>query len=124
MGNEKNNKKSIIKDIGILLCVIIPLLFIIIGGVMWRNDRFDGTLMAVLFPALFFGIISGWATLLFVSNIFKSSAILWIIFTCLIFILTVAFYLLEMKTAFIVVMAIPIGLVLLLVLINWIAGAL
>ena len=123
MSDKKNKNKSLLKDIGILLCVWGPLLFIIIGGIMWRNDRFDGTLMEVLFPALFLGFISGFATLIFISNIFQYSTVLWIVSAGLVFIATAALYLLGMTTALTVVMCVPIVLVLLMVLVKWIAGS-
>ena len=90
---------------------------------MWRNDRFDGTLMEVLFPALFLGFISGFATLIFISNIFQYSTVLWIVSAGLVFIATAALYLLGMTTALTVVMGVPIVLVLLMVLVKWIAGS-
>ena len=54
MAND-NKKKSLIKDIAIVLCVWIPLLFIIVGGIIWIDGGFYGTLMEQLFPAIFFG---------------------------------------------------------------------
>lgn len=121
--NNKNKGKSLAKDIGILLLVWVPLLFIIIGGLIWKNDGFDGTIMEELFPALFFGFIAGFATLCFVSNIFKGSTPLWVVATLLVFAATVALYLLELTTALCIVVGIPIVLLLLLGLIKWIAGS-
>lgn len=121
--NNKNKGKSLAKDIGMLLLVWVPLLFIIIGGLIWKNDGFDGTIMEELFPALFLGFIAGFATLIFVSNIFKGSTPLWVVATLLVFAATVVLYLLELTTALCIVMGIPIALLLLLVLIKWIAGS-
>ena len=123
MSNNKNKGKSLAKDIGILLFVWVPLLFIIIGGLIWKNDGFDGTIMENLFPALFFGFIAGFATLIFVSNVFRESTPIWVIATLLVFATTVALYLLELTTALCIVMGIPIALLLLLGLMKWIAGS-
>jgi hypothetical protein len=123
MSNNKNKGKSLAKDIGILLFVWVPLLFIIIGGLIWKNDGFDGTIMEKLFPALFFGFIAGFATLIFVSNVFRESTPIWVIATLLVFATTVALYLLELTTALCIVMGIPIALLLLLGLMKWIAGS-
>ncbi len=121
--NNKNKGKSLAKDIGSLLLVWVPLLFIIIGGLIWKNDGFDGTIMEELFPALFFGFIAGFATLSFVSSIFEDSTLLRVVATLLVFAATVALYLLELTTALCIVVGIPIVLLLLLGLIKWIAGS-
>lgn len=122
MNGKKKENKSLAKDIGITLSVWIPLLFIIVGGIMWRKDSFDGTIMEQLYPALFLGFISGFATLIFVSNIFKKSPVIWIITAISVLIATVVLYLLNLTTALVVVMLVPIVLVLLMVVIKRIAG--
>ena len=122
MSDKKNKSKSLLKDIGILLSVWGPLLFIIIGGLKWRNGDFDGTIMEMLFPAIFFGFIGAYGTLLVVSNIFKQSTALWIVAAVLVFITTVILYMLNL-TKILTIGAIVLGVLLcLLVIINWIAG--
>ena len=69
--NKNDNTKSLAKDIGILLVIFVPLLFIIIGGSIWRNGGFDGTIMEELFPVLFFGFIAVFLLILIASNLIK-----------------------------------------------------
>jgi len=123
MDNKQKNK-SLAKDIAILMTVWGPLLFIIIGGVMWKNDKFDGTIMEQLFPALFFGFLAAFALAIILSNLFKNSTTLWIIGAVVAFIATVVSYMLNLTNA-LIVGAIAISVILcLLVLIRWIAGSL
>jgi hypothetical protein len=73
---NKNNK-SLAKDIGILLSIWLPLLFIFIGGSIWLNGGFNGTIMEELFPALFLGFVSAFITIIIVSNLFRDRPIIW-----------------------------------------------
>lgn len=76
MKMNKNNK-HLAKDIGILLSVLVPLLFIFIGGSIWRNSGFNGTIMEELFPALLFGFVATFITIIIVSNLFRDRPIIW-----------------------------------------------
>lgn len=73
---DKNNN-YLAKDIGILLSVLVPLLFIFIGGSIWSNGGFNGTLMEELFPALFFGFATAFVTFIIVGNLFRDCQIIW-----------------------------------------------
>ena len=118
--NDKG--KSIIKDIAILLSIWGPLLFIIVGGLIWKNDGFDGTIMEQLFPALFLGFLAAFATVIILSNLFKNSTMLWIVGAIIIFVATVVCYMLELTSILTVgAIILCIGLCL-LALIKWIAG--
>ena len=118
--NDKG--KSIIKDIAILLSIWGPLLFIIVGGLIWKNDGFDGTVMEQLFPALFFGFLAAFAVVIILSNLFKNSTMLWRVGAIIIFVATVVCYMLELTSILTVgAIVLCIGLCL-LVLIKWIAG--
>ena len=75
--SANDNNKSLVKDIAILLLVWIPLLFIIIGGSMWLNGKFDGTIMEQLFPALFFGILTTFFVIIITSNLFPNHSAIW-----------------------------------------------
>lgn len=114
-----NNKKSLVKDIAILLLVWIPLLFILIGGFLWTNDKFDGTIMEKLFPALFFGFLSTYFVIIITSNLFPDHSAIWFISGPVVGITTV---ILEMCNAHIASLVIfsgcCIGLVVLL-LFKW-----
>ena len=122
MSNQKNKNKSRLKDFAMVLAIWGPLLFVIIGGMIWRDGGFDGTIMEVLFPALFFGLITGFAALILSSNIFQKQPVLWVIITGVVFTATVALYLLNLTKALTIVIGVSIGLVFLMVLIKWIAG--
>ena len=117
--NDKN--KSLIKDIAIASFVLGPLLFIIIGGITWMNDGFDGTLMERLFPAMFFGFIAAYCVLLILSNLFHNVPKLWFIGAIIIFVATVTCWMLELKTILMYGLIVIFGLVLLLCLIRRIA---
>ena len=99
MSEKKNKNKTLAKEIALVVLLWGSILFIVIGGTMWRNDRFDGTLMEVLFPALFWGYVSGFFALV---------------------ILTVVSYLFEITPTLYVMILVPMALLLLLGLINWI----
>lgn len=90
MNNNKN--KSLLKDIVIVVAVLLPLLFIFIGGSMWSGGKFTGTILEELFPALFFGFAAGYVVLILVSNIFKYKTYLWFILSIISFIVTVICY--------------------------------
>lgn len=121
MAND-DKKKSLIKDIAIVSCIWGPLLFIIIGGIAWRNGSFDGTLMEQLFPAMFFGFLAAFAVVIILSNLFHDLTTLWWVSAIVIFIATVVCYMLEL-TSILTVGAIVLGGGLcLLALIRWIAG--
>lgn len=119
---NKDNKKSLIKDIAILLSVWGPLLFIIIGGIMWRNDKFDGTIMEQLFPAMFFGFIAAFCVIIVLSNLFKHSSTLWWIGGIITFIAMVVLYMLEITSVFTAALIVIFGVTLLLALVKWISG--
>ena len=70
---NNDKKKSLLKDIAIVSTIWGPLLFIIIGGIAWRNGSFDGTIMERLFPAMFFGFLAAFAVVIILSNLFKNS---------------------------------------------------
>jgi hypothetical protein len=72
-----NNNKHLAKDIGILLLVWVPLLFIMIGGFIWLDGGFDGTIMENLFPALFFGFVTAFITIVIAGNLFRDYPIIW-----------------------------------------------
>ena len=122
MAND-NKKKSLIKDIAIASCVLGPLLFMIIGGIIWMDDGFDGTLMEQLFPAIFFGFIAAYSVLIILSNLFQGVPKVWFIGAIAVFITTVVCWMLKLKTV-LLYGAIIIGvLLLLLCLIRWIADS-
>lgn len=116
-----NKKKSLIKDIAIVLCLWAPLLFIIIGGIIWRDDGFDGTLMEQLFPAIFFGFIAAYSVLLILSNLFQGVPKVWYIGAIVVFITTIVCWMLELETVLLYGAIIIGALLLLLCLIRWIA---
>lgn len=119
---NNDKKKSLIKDIAILLSIWGPILFIIIGGIMWRDDKFDGTIMEQLFPAMFFGFICAFSVVCTLSNLFKNSSALWWIGGIITFIAIVALYMLEFTTVFIIALCVIFGGLMLLGLIKWICG--
>jgi len=98
----KEKQKSTGKDIAILLSVWGPLLFMLIGGVTYLNDGFDGTFMERLFPAIFLGFVCAFVSIIIVSNLFKNSERLWLVSGIVTFAGTIAAYLLDV-TNFIVV---------------------
>ena len=112
MAND-DKKKSLIKDIAILLCVWVPLLFVIIGGIIWIDGGFYGTLMEQLFPAIFFGFIAAYFVLLILSNLFQGVPKAWFIGAITVFITTVLCWMLEIKIV-LLYGAIIIGVLLLL----------
>lgn len=73
---NKNNK-HLAKDIGILLSIWVPLLVIFIGGPIWLNGGFNGTIMEELFPALFLGFVAAFTSVIIVSNLFRDYPIIW-----------------------------------------------
>ena len=99
----------------------LPIL-IIIGGIMWRNDKFDGTIMEQLFPAMFFGFICAFCVIIILSNLFKYSSMLWWIGGIVTFIAMVVLYMLEITSVFIAALIVIFGVILLLALVKWIAG--
>lgn len=91
---------------------------------MWKNDKFDGTIMEQLFPALFFGFMAAYCAVIILSNIFKHSTSLWIIGVVVAFIVTVVCYMLKITNVLIVgCIAVPVILCL-MILIRWITGSL
>ena len=122
MAND-DKKKSLIKDIAILLCVWVPLLFVIIGGIIWIDGGFYGTLMEQLFPAIFFGFIAAYCVLLILSNLFQGVPKAWFISAITVFITTVVCWMLELKTVIMYGLIIIFGFLLLLCLIRWIADS-
>ena len=122
MSEKKNKSKTLAKEIALVVLLWGSILFIVIGGIMWTSDRFDGTIMEFLFPALFCGFISAFSILVFLSNIFKDSPVIWIIAAVLVFGVAVVSFLLDLMTLLGIVTLGPIGLLFLLGLINWIAG--
>lgn len=120
MAND-NKKKSLIKDIAIVLCLWAPLLFIIIGGIIWIDDGFDGTLMEQLFPAIFFGFIAAYSVLLILSNLFQGVPKVWYIGAIVVFITTIVCWMLELKTVLLYGAIIIVWFLFLLCLIRWIA---
>ena len=122
--DNKNKNKSLAKDIAILMTIWGPLLFIIIGGVMWKNGKFDGTIMEQLFPAMFYGFIGAFAIVIILSNLFKYSTTIWIIGAVVVFFGAVVCYMLDFINV-LIVGGIAVSVILcLLVLIRWIAGSL
>ena len=71
------NDKSLGKDIGKLLLIWIPLLFVIVGGAIWKNDGFVGTVMQELFPALFFGLFAMFIVIVIASNLLPNHPKVW-----------------------------------------------
>jgi hypothetical protein len=120
MANKDNKHK---KEIVQAFLFGVPMVAFFICCFIASDGGFDGTFMEDLFPAIFSGFISGFATLLVASNIFKYSTTLWVVATAAVFVLTVVFSLLSLTTALTIIMAVPIGLLLLLALIRWIAGS-
>lgn len=116
--NDKN--KSLLKDIAIVSTIWGPLLFIIIGGIAWKNGSFNGTIMDQLFPAMFFGFLAAFAVVIILSNLFKSSTTLWIISAIVVFIATVLSYMLGLTTILIIGAIVLGGGLCLLALIRWI----
>lgn len=115
---KKKNNKSLLNDIAILLSIWGPLLFIIIGGINYLNDGFDGTIMEELFPAIFFGFIAGYLTLLIISNILKNSSMkVWMIPAVIIFILTIIAYMLKLENFLVVELLAICGITLLMIVI-------
>ena len=91
---EKNKIKNdlLLSDLGALFYVFGPLLFIIVGGYIWKNGVFDSTIMEQLFPAIFIGFLVAYGTTIILSNIFKNSTIIWKIGAIISFIVTIIIY--------------------------------
>ncbi len=87
--------KPLAKDICVGLSVLSPLLFVIIGGSIWQDGGFDGTIMEQLFPALCCGLYAAFCMVIILSNLFKHSSIVWIIGAVSIFVPTVVVYMLN-----------------------------
>ena len=120
--NDKRN--SLLKDIAIVSTIWVPLLFIIVGGAMWTSDKFDGTIMEQLYPAIFFGFIIAGGVVIILSNFFRNATTLRIVGAIISFIATIVCHMLG-YTRIVVVGLIVISVALcLLVLIRWIAGSL
>ena len=117
---NNDKKKSLLKDIAIVSTIWGPLLFIIIGGIAWRNGSFDGTIMERLFPALFFGFLAAFAVVIILSNLFKNSTLLWGVSAIIVFIATVLSYMLGFTTILIIGAIVLGGGLCLLALIRWI----
>lgn len=115
-----DKKKSLIKDIAIASCVLGPLLFMIIGGIIWMDDGFDGTLMERLFPAIFFGFIATYCILIILSNLFQGAPKVWFIGAVAVFIITVVCWMLELKIVLLYGAIIIVGFLFLFCLIKWI----
>lgn len=98
----KKNEKSATKDVMILLSVWGPLLFILIGGSIYLNDGFNGTFMEKLFPALFWGLIAAFISLIIISNLLKKSELLWIITGIIVFIGTLIVYMMDLTNFFVI----------------------
>ncbi len=121
-GLTRMNKKKL-KEFSIVLAVWVPLLFIIIGGIAWKNDRFDGTIMEELFPALFFGIIGAGLTILLLSNIFRHARTLWwILGGVIVLVAVVIMYMCHAQTALLVTGGVIGGCTVLMLIIKSIAG--
>ena len=118
----KENNKSLAHDIAIVSTIWGPLLFVIVGGIIWKNDGFDGTIMEQLFPAMFFGFIAAFCIVLILGNIFKDSSVVWIIGGIVIFIATVIAYMLNLTTVLTVGAIVGSVILCLLVLIKWITS--
>ena len=116
---DKNNK-HLAKDIGILLLVLVPLLFIFIGGSIWLNDGFDGTIMEELFPALFLGFVTAFITIIIVGNLFRDYQIIWWISGITLGITIVILWMCQAyNTAYVVMGALGVATCI-LVLVRWI----
>ena len=116
---NKNNK-HLAKDIGILLLVWIPLLFIFIGGAIWCNGGFNGTIMEDLFPALFLGLVTAFITIIIVGNLFRDYPIIWWISGIALGITIVVLWMCQAyNTSYVVIGACGIA-VCILVLVKWI----
>lgn len=91
---DKNKDKNslLLSDLATVSCVFGPLLFIIIGGYIWKNGVFDGTIMEQLFPAIFIGFLVALGTTIILSNIFKNTTIIWKIGAIVSFIITIIIY--------------------------------
>ena len=118
---KKDKNKSIIKDIAMLLSIWVPLLFVIIGGMIWMSDGFDGTIMEQLFPAIFCGFIAAVLIVISLSNICPNDLIVWII-AAIVLIATVIVYMLDLTDVLIGGAIILFGGAIVLILIKMIAG--
>lgn len=120
--NNWEKGKSIIKDIAILISILGPLLFIIVGGIIWTDDGFDGTIMEQLFPAFFGGFLAAFGIVLILSNIFKNSITVWIIGAIIAFIATVVCCLLELTSVLTIGAIILAATICVMIVIKWISS--
>lgn len=119
---KKDKGKSIIKDITILLSIWGPLLFIIIGGIIWINDGLDGTIMERLFPAMFWGFICAFFVIIILSKLLKYSPIFWWLGGMITFIAMVVLYMLEITSIFIIALVVIFCAIIIIALIKWTVG--
>ena len=68
--SKNENNKSLAKDVGQLLLFGVPFLFIVIGGLIYSDGGFDGTIMEELYPALFFGFIVAFVVIAILGDVF------------------------------------------------------
>ncbi len=122
MDNNNKKNKNLAKDIGILIAFLGPILFIIIGAMIWLSDGFDGTAMEKIYPAIFFGFIAGIASLLSFGLIFRNTRIVAIIVAIIVFIATFITCFFDLRSEMFGILAIVVGLTMLTILITWIAG--
>lgn len=106
-----------LKDILVALAIFIPLIFIIVGGIMYLNGTFDGTFMKELYPAMFFGFGTGFVTFILAALIGDIKWMLLLAFVA--FILTIVLWLFVSKPAAINLF---IGIGLIVALINTVSG--
>lgn len=119
---DKGNKKSIVKDISILLSIWVPLLYIIICGMIWTDNGFDGTFMDQFFPASFLSLVAGYLVLLIMSNIFKDLPHIWGITAVITFVSTVIIYMLNLINIVYIEMAVIGVICCLMILFKWLGN--
>ena len=120
---NKNNK-SLIKDIGILLSIWVPLLFFLIGGLIWLDGGFDDTIMEELLPALLFGFVTAFITFITVGNLFHDYPIIWWISGIALGTTIVILQMCQAYDASMIVMGACFVPTLILILVKWIKGQL
>ena len=116
---NKNNK-SLAKDIGILLSVWGPLLFILIGGFIWLDGGFDGTIMEKVLPAFTLGFAAAFVTVLIVGKLFRDYPIIMWISGIVLGIVTFILSMCEADTAVMIVLGICGVVACVLVVVKWI----
>ena len=116
------NNQSLAKDIGILLLVWIPLLFCIIGGLIWLGGGFDGTIMEELFLALFWGFIMAFVTFIIAASLFPDCSTIWWILAIVIGVTMVILNMCHADNASMVVMTICFVALGIIILVRWIRG--